>query len=89
MAGVGPSIIGSYKSALSVPVTVTAVIPAPTVNVAGPSISLTAITKAEMQEVMAAADQDTLNVLEEVRQVLESIKLGMQIATEEELEIDG
>ena len=89
MAGITQLVIGSFKSALSIPVSVTAVIPAPVVNIAGTTISLASITKAEMAEVLSVADDDTLDALTKVLKVLESIRLGIQVISEEELEPDA
>lgn len=78
MAGPTQSRIGTFRIALAAAITVT-----------GPPIVLSAITKPEMQDIMDNADQPTLDALAQMSKVLESIKLGMQVVTEENLEVDS
>jgi hypothetical protein len=82
MAYPSSSPVGSFKPALAIPITVTT---AP-ITVTGPTISLSGITKDEMQIIMDGADQPTLDALGQVFRALDSIKLGMQIVTEESRE---
>ena len=80
MAGIAGGAVGTFKSALSIPVVVS-------VTTGATTVSVSAITKDEMQSVMDTADVETIEALGKVQRALDSIKLGMQIATEEELDV--
>ena len=84
MASVANLPIGSFKIALSIGVFAA---PTPTINVTPTVLQTSGITKVEMEQVVADSDSNTLTRLDEISGTLESIKLGIQIGTEEELDM--
>lgn len=52
-------------------------------------VSTVTLTAAEMREIIHTEGQDPINVLESMLIELQSIKLGVQIGAEEDLEIEG
>lgn len=58
------------------------------ISVPGPSIvATTTLTEREVREIVRVEDQDTLDVLGAMLMELQRIALGMQVGTENELEV--